>query len=623
MEKKYVPAGVFLTCDKDLTPSVLSVTFNANTVIYGQNLATEADKLPMVNIKSMGVCAVTKGPCVPAPLLWSPVQNDVVVGNHHLLLEDSKLQCSLGGRISIFFSMAEALAACPPAPAPEKSLLDRADDYLATLGPAGDYARFQMGMAEGLYAGGKSMVEGLWGLAKGGWHAATHPTETANAIGDATSSAADWASHGENWRNAASAAGNGLNSAADWASHGENWSKAWDGASDWASQQSPRDWGKIGGRATFEVAMVVGTGGAGEALNVAGKVGEGANLLSKAGEGANLLEKGAEAANLTEKGLEAANLAEKAGELGNAAGKAEVVGKVTTGAEDAAEAARAAKATEEARAAAKAQSYEELAQKPPCFLAGTLVHTLAGQRAIEHLVAGELVWAYDFGARQVVARPIVGIMRNWTRFVVVLTLAGDVVRTTREHRFWLPDAQAWVAAAELKVGARLLAVDGQRVHLEAHRVYEAEADTYNFEVAELHTYFVGAGGTLVHNAKQPKPFVPSTKFSSSVKTPTKIYTVTDPKTGQVKYVGQTSHPTVEQRMTEHLEHPNKAHWEPDNYKIREVQSGNWTPYEASTWEQHYIDKNGGKAKLENARDEITKKKYDIYKDPKYGHNPCP
>ncbi|MGI4835813.1 MAG: RHS repeat-associated core domain-containing protein [Janthinobacterium lividum] len=237
---------------------------------------------------------------------------------------------------------------------PEKSLLDQADDYLATLGPAGDYMRFQMGMAEGLFAGGKSMAEGLWGLAKGGWHAATHPIATAQAVGGAASSAWNWASHGDNWSNAASAAGQGIGHAADWASHGDNWGKAWDGAADWASKQSPRDWGKIGGRATFEVAMAVGTGGAGEAVNMAGKAGEAANLLSKAGEAANLAEKGGEALNLTEKGLEAANIAEKVGEAGNAAGKAEVVGIVTNGAEEAADAGRIAREAEEAREASKA-----------------------------------------------------------------------------------------------------------------------------------------------------------------------------------------------------------------------------------------------------------------------------
>jgi RHS repeat-associated protein len=381
MEKKYVPEGVFLTCDKGTIPCQLSVTFNANTVIYGQNLATEADKLTGVNVKPMGLCAATHGPCVPAPLTWSPVQNDVLVGNNRLLLEDSKLQCSLSGRISIFFSMAAAQAACATVP-PEKSLLDQADDYLAKLGPAGDVARFQMGVAEGLYGGGKSMVEGLWDLAKGGWHAATHPVETAQVVGGAASSAWNWASHGDNWSNAASAAGQGIGNAADWASHGDNWGKAWDGAADWASHQSPRDWGKIGGRATFEVAMAVGTGGAGEALNVAGKAGEVANLASKAGEVANVAEKGAEALNLTEKGLEAANVIEKVGEAGNAAGKAEVVGIVTNGAEDAASAARVGE--EVSQTSKGAEAAEGCAERGKCTEVGHPVDISNGMVFTQH-----------------------------------------------------------------------------------------------------------------------------------------------------------------------------------------------------------------------------------------------
>lgn len=384
MEKKYVPSGVFLTCDKGTLPCQLSVTFNASTEIYGQSLATEADKITGVHVKSMGACAISHGPCIPLPLTWSPVQNDVVVGNNRLLLEDSKLQCSVGGRISIFFSMAAAQAACPTPP-PEKSILDQADDYLATLGPAGDYMRFQMGVGEGLFEGGKSMVEGLWGLAKGGWHAATHPVETAEAVGGAASSAWNWASHGDNWANAANSAGQGLEHAADWASHGDNWGKAWDGAADWASKQSPRDWGKLAGRATFEVGMAVGTGGAGEALNVAGKAGEVANIASKASEMANVAEKGAEALNLTEKSLEAANLAEKAAEAGNASGKAQVMGKVTNGAEEAADASRAAREAEEvSQASSKAEAVDGCASESKCTSAGHPVDISNGMVFTRH-----------------------------------------------------------------------------------------------------------------------------------------------------------------------------------------------------------------------------------------------
>ena len=50
-----------------------------------------------------------------------------------------------------------------------------------------------------------------------------------------------------------------------------------------------------------------------------------------------------------------------------------------------------------------------------------------------------------------------------------------------------------------------------------------------------------------------------------------------------------------------------------------VKAGNWTPYEASVWEQHYMEKHGGKVKLENKINVITEGKYNQYK---HLHNPC-
>ena len=270
----------------------------------------------------------------------------------------------------------------------------------------------------------------------------------------------------------------------------------------------------------------------------------------------------------------------------------------------------------------KAQSYEELGQKPPCFLAGTLVKTPMGDRPIELLAPGELVLAYDFATGLVVARPVVGTMRNWTRFVVALTLGGEVVRTTREHRFWSPAAREWVAAGKLVPGTAVLTADGQPAAVECHRVYEAEAETYNFEVAELHTYFVGACGTLVHNAKQPPKVKPPSKYTYTNRTPTSIYEVYDPKTGKVVYVGKTEQ-TLAERLAQHQKSANKAHWEPNDYQIRSVKEGNWTEYETAAWEHHYIEKNGGKANLENRQVGIDKVKYTEYGKPQYGHNPCP
>jgi len=82
------------------------------------------------------------------------------------------------------------------------------------------------------------------------------------------------------------------------------------------------------------------------------------------------------------------------------------------------------------------------------------------------------------------------------------------------------------------------------------------------------------------------------------------------------YAGQTVN-GVEQRFKEHLGdgHP---HWK-NGYTKKAEFSGNWTPYEAAVWEQHYIDLNGGKNALENKVNAITEEAYIKYKPL---HKPC-
>jgi RHS repeat-associated protein len=334
MAKKYVPAGVFLTCDKGTLPAMLNVTFNAQTTVNGQNLATDKDMLPGVHIPPLGVCSITKVPCVFVPTPpWSPVKNDVQLGMGHPLLEDSKLTCGLSGRIGIHFSMAAAQAACAPPPPPEKSVFDQADDYLKSLGPLGDYGRFQLGVAEGVWEGGKGLVEGLWGLAKGGWNAVTHPVDTAKAIQDGVSSAYKWAGDSQNWANAAASAQQGISDAATWASNGENWQKV----GEKMQSMSPRDWGKITGQVAFEVGLTAATAGAGTALNAAAKTSRVARMALRV-------------AKVADVEGHAFSLATKAARTGikatrTLAGKMKVLGKVVTGAKKGRRMAAAARKT--------------------------------------------------------------------------------------------------------------------------------------------------------------------------------------------------------------------------------------------------------------------------------------
>jgi hypothetical protein len=84
-------------------------------------------------------------------------------------------------------------------------------------------------------------------------------------------------------------------------------------------------------------------------------------------------------------------------------------------------------------------------------------------------------------------------------------LAGDATATitaTSNHLFWVPDVQQWIGAGSLEAGQWLRTNTGTWVQVTAVRHRSEHATVHNLSVANLHTYYVMAGGTpvLVHNA---------------------------------------------------------------------------------------------------------------------------
>ncbi|MFD2287258.1 DUF4280 domain-containing protein [Pedobacter petrophilus] len=379
MAKKYVPNGAYLVCDKGLGYGKLKVTNHKNVRLYGKQMATEGDKVPMVNIPCLGICSITKTKCQPIPLLWQGVQQGITIGPYRKLLEDSKLPCSLGGKIGIHFSMPAALATIEAnvtamRQREMKSLGAKVDDWFQKGfdeqekannkigGLYGKYANFKLGVNEGIYGGVKGIGEGLVFLKEMGdkatgaaLHAVTHPTETAGKVKDAAvatknavSGAANWVSTPGNVKKVVSDVRQAHVNAYNWATTPGNLESAGKAAlnktgeglkqaKDWASKQSPRDWGRYTGRTGFEVGLMFT--GVGEAKAVVSGA-EGANVLAKTAEGANVLAKTSEAArvakiakeaNATAKALEVAEAAEKAK-------KARTLGEVVSeGADDLAE----------------------------------------------------------------------------------------------------------------------------------------------------------------------------------------------------------------------------------------------------------------------------------------------
>ncbi|WP_234320997.1 polymorphic toxin-type HINT domain-containing protein [Streptomyces katrae] len=146
-----------------------------------------------------------------------------------------------------------------------------------------------------------------------------------------------------------------------------------------------------------------------------------------------------------------------------------------------------------------------------CFLAGTLVRMADGsEKKIEDIQVGDEVLATDPRSGETGAQKVTDLIRTeglkeLNSLSVASSSGVDELVATREHPFWSPSEKAWVIAGDLKPGATLLTDAGELVHVVGNRAYTQYVKTYNFTVANLHTYHVKVGSAwiLVHNTCTP------------------------------------------------------------------------------------------------------------------------
>ena len=161
-----------------------------------------------------------------------------------------------------------------------------------------------------------------------------------------------------------------------------------------------------------------------------------------------------------------------------------------------------------------------------CFKEGTLVETEEGLKPIEEIEVGDKVLAYDEETGEQAYKPVVQLFRNTTEEWCTVSVKSEngqefEIVSTPGHKYYLPDNQVdrnfgevlehagyaglsekWVSAQRLKFGDKVLLSDGtygiiQTVKVETLSVPET---TYNLEVEDFHTYFVGEHSVCVHNA---------------------------------------------------------------------------------------------------------------------------
>ena len=140
-----------------------------------------------------------------------------------------------------------------------------------------------------------------------------------------------------------------------------------------------------------------------------------------------------------------------------------------------------------------------------CFVAGTLVLTIDGEKPIEDIEIGDYVYASDPETGESGYKEVLQTFVNESSELVHIYVNGDEIVSTPTHPFYSPK-RGWTNAVDLKAGDILVLSNGEYVVVEQvqHEILETPVKVYNFEVQDFHTYYIGKNSIFVHNMCQIK-----------------------------------------------------------------------------------------------------------------------
>jgi hypothetical protein len=143
-----------------------------------------------------------------------------------------------------------------------------------------------------------------------------------------------------------------------------------------------------------------------------------------------------------------------------------------------------------------ARSANSFSPETPVLLADGTTEPIA------RVKPGDRVLATDPQTGRTAGEPVVGLITSTdTEFTDVTVAGGGLLHTTTHHPFWNVTAKAWVDAGSLRLGTEVATPGGHAAVL-AVRNFTGNRTMHNLTVANLHTYYVFAGGAavLVHNS---------------------------------------------------------------------------------------------------------------------------
>ncbi len=137
------------------------------------------------------------------------------------------------------------------------------------------------------------------------------------------------------------------------------------------------------------------------------------------------------------------------------------------------------------------------------FSADTEVATSEGSQTISTVEVGDYVLAWNETDGTFGYYEVTDTFSHEDKVLTELVVDGEWIETTPEHPFYV-EGKGWTPADELRTGDKIRQADGTTgiVWLKWN-VYKTQ-EMYNLTVDTAHTFFVGEGQWLVHNACKPK-----------------------------------------------------------------------------------------------------------------------
>ena len=133
-------------------------------------------------------------------------------------------------------------------------------------------------------------------------------------------------------------------------------------------------------------------------------------------------------------------------------------------------------------------------------VAGTLIKTLANHTAIENIVVGEKLAAYDT-AKSITTATVTHITPTTADTIIAVTTRKGTFHTSPDQQFFDPNIEKWIIAEDITTDTFFL--DAQLnfcpcLHVES--IHSKPITTYRITTTKPHTFFITEQELLAHNA---------------------------------------------------------------------------------------------------------------------------